>query len=170
MSIRALYISLDTYSPIDRDGNAHCYDNTMCTFFEPVNQQAPVGARVLTLNAFRYYLRTDLFACSTTHSEYAALQSAAGHNMTAFWEEVYRQGYDYLLYEWNYTYRHLFITTAPGPSNTPSWVRLVPISTPPLGQHAAYRLMFNNAPAMSRADCRTDKNGIWVVSAPTGPY
>jgi hypothetical protein len=137
----------------------------MCTFITPVNTLAPAGARVLTLNAYRYYLRTDLFTCSTSHSEYAALKDAAAEGMPAFWDEVYRQGYDYLLYEWNYTERHLYITTAPDPSNAPAWIHLVPISGKPGDEQVAYKIELDEPPSIPRVGCRIDDGGFWRVSA-----
>ncbi|MFN8461365.1 MAG: hypothetical protein U0X93_06295 [Anaerolineales bacterium] len=63
---RTLFIAADTYSPIDSRKNPQCYDSP-CEHLRPINEIAPeIGARVLTLSAFRYYLRSDLFACSTS--------------------------------------------------------------------------------------------------------
>jgi hypothetical protein len=73
---RTIYISLDTYSPIDVQGNPQCNTSRFCEYLKPINKIASQGDRVLTLSAFRYYLRTDLFTCSTGHGEYQRLQTA----------------------------------------------------------------------------------------------
>ena len=99
MTVRIFYISLATYSPIDQRGVPHCNDLPMCIFFNPVNQLANSGDRVLVLSAFRYYLRPDLLACSSEREDYTALDKAAGQSTDKFWEEVQRQGFRYVIFD-----------------------------------------------------------------------
>lgn len=164
IAARAVYVSVDTYAPIDSRGNAHCYDIAMCAFLDPLNAAASPGERVLTLNAYRYYLRNDLFACSTTHNEYARLQVFAAESSDAFWQEVYREGYAYLTYERNYSVRHLYMTMVPSPSNAPSWLQLLPISGAPGDAEVAYKIQVINPPPGPRAACKLDTQGIWQVA------
>jgi hypothetical protein len=99
MAVRTLFISLATYSPIVQNDVPQCRDLPMCTFFEPVNQLARPGDRVLVLSAYRYYLRPDLLACSSNKDDYLALEQAALQSPNKFWEEVQRQGYRYIIYD-----------------------------------------------------------------------
>ncbi len=126
MLLRIIFISVDTYSPIYHQGNAHCSGFIFCDFLKPVNDQHSRRPG-LTLNAFRYYLRSDLLACSTTHDEYSSLLKASNQNSGAFWIEAYRQGYKYVTYDKDYTSRHLKFTLISGPDNTPPWLSLRPI-------------------------------------------
>jgi hypothetical protein len=42
-----------------------------------VSHAASPGVRVLVLHAYRYYLRSDLFACSSEVDEYPPLEKLA---------------------------------------------------------------------------------------------
>jgi hypothetical protein len=161
--VRTVYVSLDTYSPLDKQGNPQCYDFPFCDFLKPVNQTAPPGARVLTLNAFRYYLRTDLFACSTEHDEYQILQNLSLDDSTAFWVEVYRDGYKYIAYESNYSVRHLRLGLIPNPYNTPPWLTLKPIYGAPGNPEVAYEIQANNPPIQVEETCQKTNEGIWEI-------
>jgi hypothetical protein len=99
MAARTFFISLATYSPIDQSGEPHCNVLPMCTFFNPVNQLANPGDRILVLSAFRYYLRSDLLACSSTRDDYITLEQAAIQSPDKFWEEVQRHGYRYIIFD-----------------------------------------------------------------------
>jgi hypothetical protein len=157
--VRTVYISLDTYSPIDEQGNPQCF----CNSIPPINNAAAPGDRVLTLSAFRYYLRTDLFACSTKHEEYQALRNAAKTGTESFWREVHRQGYEYLSFEIEYTTKHLQLGIIPSPENAPDWLELQPIYTSPGGAHIAYRMEIKNSPSETTAECKSNTSGIWEV-------
>jgi hypothetical protein len=164
MIARILFISIGTYSPLDKQGNPHCPDHPICNFLKPVNEVASQGERVLTLNAFRYYLRTDLFACSTTHEEYSSLLKASRENSDAFWSEAYRQGYKYVTYEENYSTRHLGLTLIPDPYNTPSWLSLQPIYGEPGDPEVAYQIKVTNPPLKVDLNCQKTLSGDWEVS------
>jgi hypothetical protein len=160
---RTMYIGLDTYSPIDKNGNPQCYDSRFCQFLRPVNEVASPGDRILTLNAFRYYLRSDLFACSTKHQEYEILQELSHENNTAFWSEVYRQGYKYVLYENDYTTRHLQLGMIPDPRNVPDWINLKPLYGKPGDLQIAYEIQVKKPVIEVEFKCLKNASGIWEV-------
>ena len=162
--IRTGLISLATYSPIDQQGNPKCSDFILCDFFSEINQTAESGERVLTLTAFRYYLREDLFACSTSNEEYSTLKDLSYESPELFWEEVYRQGYAYIAYENDYTTRHLQFNIIPDPKSTPKWIKLERIDNNATVSVAAYKIIFTQPPLGPRKSCELNKQGIWSVS------
>lgn len=167
MTFRTPYIALATYSPIDKLGAPHCYESYYCSFLEPVNQTAEPGDRVLALSAYRYYLRPDLFSCSSKHEEYLALETLSTESNTLFWEEIYRQGYKFITYEQNYSQVHLHLGIIPNPQNTPSWLTLKPIATPIYQENgkfeASYQIIVNNPPISMEKTCSLTENGSWQV-------
>jgi hypothetical protein len=165
LAIRVVYVSLDSYSPVDQQGNAHCSGISFCDFLESLNAAAQPGDRVLTLAAFRYYLRQDLFACSTSHEEYAVLQELSHSDPDAFWLQVYKYGFRYVAYEWNYTERHLYFGMHPGPSNVPSWLVLEPIGERTTDTEAAYRIRAVDPPEEVQTTCSL-RGGSWQLSKP----
>lgn len=163
IAVRIIYIALDSYSPIDKAGNPQCYDSQFCEFLRPINAVASPGDRVLTLNAFRYYLRSDLFACSPTHEEYRVLQELSYKDLESFWSEVYRQGYKFIAYENDYTTRHLQFRMIPSPDNTPDWMQLEPIYGKPGDSQIAYRIQVVNPPLTVEINCEKNQSGIWEI-------
>lgn len=161
--LRTTYLAVVSYSPVDALGNPQCKDFIFCDYLKPINDNANPGDRVLSLLAYRYYLRTDLFACSTDMDEYHALRNASLRSSEAFWEEVYLQGYTYIAYEKNYSVRHLFMTFIPSPSNAPAWMKLEPIYGKAGDSVVAYRIDVIQAPALSTKMCIKNKGGIWEV-------
>lgn len=161
--VRIVVISFSTYSPVDAKGNPQCYDSPLCDFFRPLNQLAPRGDRVLALNAYRYYMRQDLFACSSKADEYISLQEESTNGYDSFWEEVVRQGYTYVVYEANYSKRHLNIQLIPSPSDTPSWLTLETISGTTGKNLVVYHLVFKNPPTSSEKTCAEISPKLWLV-------
>jgi hypothetical protein len=161
--LRVTALSLDTYSPLDDKGNPQCRGHEFCDYLKPISEEAPQGARVLALSAFRYYLRTDLFVCSTFGDEYQLLHDASLKSADAFWEEAYRQGYSYVAYEANYSIRHLYIDFVPTPENTPSWMELTPMYAAPGDVAVAYRIKVTNPPVEMEKACMMNSNGVWEV-------
>lgn len=161
--LRTLFISIDSYSPVDRFGNPQCYDSRFCEYLRPINEIAPEGARVLTLSAFRYYLRSDLFACSTTHEDYLILQDLSNTDPDAFWREVYRQGYQFIAYENDYTTRHLQFGMIPSPENTPHWLTLQPIYGKPGDLQIAYQIHATMPPLNAEVGCEKTNQNVWEV-------
>jgi hypothetical protein len=161
--IRTIYISFDTYSPLDAQGNPHCSGNDFCDIITTINETAPIGARVLTLHPSRYYLRSDLFACSTTHNEYQILKDFSYSDYNEFWKEVYRLGYEYIAFEKDYTTRHLQMGFMLGPENVPAWIRLEQLFGNPEGTVIAYRIYYSNPPINVEFECGKDANGVWIL-------
>jgi hypothetical protein len=164
-AIRVVYIAIDTYSPLDKNGNPQCSNFSFCDYLKPINQNAQMGDRVLTFAAFRYYLRSDLFDCSTQNDEYIALQNLSHGHSTAFWAEVYREGYRYVAYENEYSVRHLQLGLIPNPYNTPPWMTLKPLYSKPGDPEVAYQILVNNPPVEVEETCRKTIDGIWEVQS-----
>jgi hypothetical protein len=168
---RAVFMDLNSYSPLDEKGNPQCHDFLLCKYLEPINQDAIPGDRVLTLSAYRYYLRTDLFACSTTHEEYKDLQTLSTEGTEEFWSEVYRQGYNYIAYENDYTTRHLGLQIIPSPRNTPEWISLERIDKPIESSTqtdiedlvAAYKITIIGTPPIDHEKQCVENSGGWSI-------
>jgi hypothetical protein len=159
---RVAVMSVQTFSPIDKNGQAHCYDIGFCTFFEAANDQAPLGARVFVLNAYRYYLRPDLFACSSRMDEYASLSQLAQENPSAFWAEVYRRGFAFLVYEENFSVRHTHFGVLPDAASAPEWLHVEVLSA--ISQAGiVYRLEASDAPYQRETSCVRNERGIWEI-------
>lgn len=163
ISLRTLFISLATYSPIDSQGRANCYTIHFCAFLDPLNQSAPEGARVFILNAYRYYLRPDLFACSSQADEYAPLQALAKGNTGMFWAELYRQGFRYITYEETFAEFHSHFGAIPSPDSAPEWLNITVISS--TIHEKVYQLQPVHPPFLPLKTCAQTEDGIWRVIA-----
>ncbi|MFT3894639.1 MAG: hypothetical protein QM730_23670 [Anaerolineales bacterium] len=163
INIRTAYSVLDTYSPIDKLGNPQCTGSRFCEYLNSINNSAAPGDCVLTLSAFRYYLRTDLFICSTGHDEYQRLQAASQIDSAALWGEIYRQGYKYIAYENDYTTRHAQLEIIPDPNNAPEWIDLEPLFGKPEDLQIAYKINVSNPPIQPETSCQKKSSGIWEV-------
>ena len=163
VNFRIVYISLDTYSPIDERGSPQCYDHLFCDYLKSISDNAAQGERVLTMNAYRYYLRSDLFVCSTRADEYSTIRDASLKSPDKFWEEVYRQGYTYVAYEKNYSIRHLYMDFLPNPNNAPSWMELEPIYGDPEDPVVAYKINVHEPPISRLKTCAQNEDRIWEV-------
>ncbi len=162
--LRSVYISVSTFSPVDEQGNPHCYDSALCEQVASINADAEPGDRVLTLSAFRYYLRTDLFACSTDHTEYRTLTNLLPQSTEELWLEVYRQGYKYISYEQGYAMDHVQLKIIPSPENTPRWIKLELIYGKVGDQHIVYRIHVINPPIPVETTCTwNEDSGIWEI-------
>jgi hypothetical protein len=161
--VRVLFISISTYSPVDDSNSPQCYDSTLCEYIRPINQVASDGERVLALNAYRYYMRPDLFACSSKADEYILLQKASLDGANEFWEEVFREGYQYVVYEENFAKIHMLINLTLNPDETPSWLTLEPISGISGEDHVVYRLIAENPPFVPEKICKEISPGLWLV-------
>ena len=161
--IRSFYISLITYSPIDEEGNPRCYNSALCNQFEAANKYASPGERVLVLSPFRYYLRSDLFACSTSHEDYRRLQTASQKGNLEFWDEVYRQGYKYIIYDKNYAALHLELAIIPDPNNAPNWIKLEAIFGNPGDSQVTYKIIASNSFSEIGLSCLQDSSNNWTI-------
>ena len=165
IGIRSFSIAFDTYSPIDSKGQPQCYDTYFCTFLYPINQTATLGDRVLVLSAYRYYLRSDLFACSSQAAEYPALETLARQNSPDFWVEAYRKGFRFVAYEKIFSEQYSLFGTIPNPKLSPSWLH---VTTPfPNIQNSEIVYFINavNPPFQPTTSCRQNLAGIWEVEA-----
>lgn len=163
ITLRVAYFALDTYSPLDKRGNPQCSDYNFCDYLQPINDNAELGARVLSLMAFRYYLRADLLVCSTQGKEYDLIREASFISPQKFWEEAYRQGYAYVAYEKNYSVRHLYMDFVPDPESAPAWMNLQQIYTNANEDVAAYKInIIGAAPIFQEKTC-IQNNGVWKI-------
>lgn len=163
MLARTFIISTAAYSPIDQNSNPQCRGNILCKYLIAINKSAPPHERVLSLSAYRYYLRNDLFVCSSTHSDYDLLKQSAQQSVNSFWEEVIRQGYTYIAYEFEYTTRHLQFGVIPSPENTPSWLKLERLDHTNSNIVAAYKIYLDNPPVKAQYNCRENNKNILEV-------
>ena len=161
--VRVFFISVSTFSPIDKNSIPQCYDSPLCDFIRPLNQVASLGDRVLALNAYRYYMRPDLLACSSKANEYNLLQKASLDGSNAFWEEVFRQGYQYVVYEKNFTEKHLLIDLTISPKETPDWMTLEAISGVSGRNLVVYHLVVENPPFKPQKSCSEVSPELWLV-------
>ncbi|MBL8062513.1 MAG: hypothetical protein JNK32_05810 [Anaerolineales bacterium] len=161
--LRTGIISIQTHSPLDTKGDPQCSGYTLCDYLEPINQVSPTGARILTLSAYRYYLRNDLFVCSTKAEEYSKLQTFTENDSEAFWEYIYQMGYTFIAYEYDYTNRHLQLNINPSPDNAPSWLKLERIDDVTADYVSAYKINVTEPPTAIQYECRVNENGIWDV-------
>lgn len=166
MSARTAIIALGSYSPVDRTGQAHCYFLDLCSFMSPLNESAAPGARVFVVNAYRYYLRPDLFACASRADEYAKLGVLAKQASPDFWMELYREGFRYVTYESNFATFHSRFGTLPPFDSLPNWLRVSTLSSNIegiYGDQVVYSLQAAQAPFPSESYCQQDESGIWQV-------
>ena len=162
IAFRILFISVDTYSPVDNDGQAHCSNISFCTFFSLINEIASPGDRVFSLNAYRYYLRNDLFVCSSRSTEYGNLMKLAQENSPEFWTELYRMGYKYVAYENNFSQFHSRFGTIPSHQITPEWLKVEIISSE--NENRVYRISTENPPFAPDNFCRIDDTNVWKLT------
>jgi hypothetical protein len=163
MGGRTILIALDTYSPVDERGQAHCYDAPLCAFLDPLNRTADRGDRVLVINAYRYYLRPDLFACSSGSEEFLTLGNLARQNSPAFWVEAYRQGFDYITYEANFAEIHTGFGTLPDPELAPDWLHVNTISAVPRIGEFVYHLETTDPPFQPDRSCVQSEGSQWLI-------
>lgn len=160
---RVIFFSLDAYSPLNEKGDPECSHFYFCDYLGSINKSASEGSRTLTLTAYRYYLRSDLFACSTKGDEYITLRDASEAGTNNFWNEVYRQGYSYVAYENNYSVRHLSIDLIPKPTNVPNWMKLEPIYGTPEDETTAYKIIVTSKPPIGVKKTCVQENNVWAV-------
>lgn len=159
--LRMIVIAVDTYSPVENNGQARCSDISFCTFFSPMNEIAKPGDRVFSLNAFRYYFRNDLFVCSSRSTEYEKLKHFAQENSPEFWTELYRQGYGFVAYENNFSVYHSRFGTIPSHSIAPAWLKVEVISSE--HENLLYQLTAQNPPYEANYSCQKNALGEWQL-------
>ena len=115
------------------------------------------------INAYTYYLQPDLLSCSTTPEEYILLQDLSHKDSNYFWEEVYRQGYEYIIYEYNFSQRHLVLGMTPSIENTPTWMTLETIFSSSTQTDFVYRIITDTHPPFEQKSCEQTPSGSWVI-------
>ncbi len=163
VAARSLNTSFGAYSNFDSTGTPQCSNTPFCEYLKPINKQAKQGDRILTLGAYRYYLRSDLFECSTSHFEYIKLQELSSKDMGTFWREVYRLGFKFIAFEKDYTIRHLQFSQTPDPENTPAWMTLIPLYTTSSNEFAAYQIQVENPPIDMEVFCGKGSGDVWTI-------
>ncbi len=160
---RTVLIALASYSPVDSAGQSQCYNLDFCSFLSPLNQSAAPGERVFVLNAYRDYLRPDLFACASQAKDYDRPEQLAKQGSAGFWTELYREGFDYVTYETNFSTYHVHFGSLPPINEVPGWLHVTEFSSNPDGLEKVYRLQAVQ-PLLQRAShCQLDPQGIWRV-------
>ncbi len=137
-------------------GNEPCLlDRQHCQAAEVINQVAPVGARVLQLNYFTYWLRADLLQ-TLMHAEEVNLKDM---NSEQTWTALYKRDFKYILYD---TATHQYLESLYYLKNLPSWVQLKNLYT--LDNVSVYEIQYNGAP-VSEIDVKVVSNGAghWQV-------
>lgn len=165
IGIRTTVISLVTYAPIDKTGQPICSDFVFCNFMTPINQTASPGDRVLALNAYRYYLRTDLFSCSTQTWEYPALQKLAMSDPAGFWTRVYQQGYRFVAVEKNFSQFHTRFGKIPNPESAPDWMKITTLVSTPEDREIVYRIETINPPFEPEVRCNQNPAKVWLLES-----
>jgi len=163
MGIRTLLIAFTAYLPTENISKNDCYDTNLCNFVNTINQPAATGDRVLVLHAYRYYLRSDLFACSSRVDEYNVLQPLARQNSEEFWAEVYRRGYQFIMFEQHLSEDRYSFGKLPSLDTIPEWLQIKTLYSSPQANQIIYQLKSVNPPIPVEIFCRKDSNGIWQL-------
>lgn len=161
---RILFFSIIAYTPLDSNNYPICTEIPFCEAVSEANLVAAPGERILTLNAYLYYLQPDLLSCATTPDEYIVLQDLSHEDPIKFWEEIYRQGYEYIIYEENYSQRHLKLGLTPSTENTPTWLTLETIFENSIKKVYVYRIITDNPPNIDQKSCEHTPFGSWIIS------
>jgi hypothetical protein len=130
-------------------------DRQHCQAAEVINQVAPVGARVLQLNYFTYWLRADLLQ-TLMHAEEVNLKDL---NSEQTWAALYRRDFKYILHD---TATHQYLESLYHLKDLPPWVQLKNLYT--LDNVSVYEIQYENPP-VSEKDVKVVSNGAghWQV-------
>lgn len=126
MLFRTISIFVITYSPYQEKPlqNFECNDLPPCMLVTKLNNISKPYERILVLGGYRYYLRPDLLAETSTRKDYIRLESAAKISGDAFWEEIICQNYTLIVYDSFYTQYILRFTNLPSLTTLPHWVEI----------------------------------------------
>ncbi len=164
MSGRAADIGLVAYAPVDRLGQPHCFDiQAACAGLDHLSQVAAPGSRVFIVNAYRYYLRPDLFACSSEAQEYTVGERLAQLNSSDFWTYLYKAGFRYITYDTYYAMDHADFGRLPSLAGAPPWLRVSQLSSTSDGYYRIYEIHAVNPPYQPDSSCSKDSTGAWQV-------
>lgn len=163
MCTRTLLIAVMTYFPPGDKGFSYCADTNLCNFVEALNQAASPGDRVLVLHGYRYYMRPDLFACSSRVEEYSTLERLARQNSPDFWVEVYRQGYKFITFDPLSAERRYRFGKLPGPDTVPESMAIKVLYSMPDANQYIYQLEASNPATRPEILCRENPAGVWQL-------
>jgi hypothetical protein len=163
--IRTLMIAIITYFPYHPEEQPFCPDSNLCKYMETVNLSASPGERVFVLHAYRYYLRPDLFACSSRVDDYYELEDLARENSPEFWVELVKRGYHFIMYEehlsvYRYHFGHL-----PALDTVPSWIMIKNLYTNRDNTQVIYEIEVTNPPVQPQIVCEQNATGTWQIIA-----
>ncbi|MCE7915896.1 MAG: hypothetical protein DYH15_14835 [Nitrosomonas sp. PRO4] len=164
MPSRTLAMSFEAYAPIQNDGQALCYGLDDCTYFNVVNEVALPGDRVFVLFAYRYYLRPDLFVCSSRVEDYSYFAHLRDENPTLFWSELYNEGYKYIVYEKHLSEKRYQFGRLPDLSTVPDWLHVEEIAVSEKGDNFVYSLDTRDPPFLPEKKCVKSRSGLWVIT------
>jgi hypothetical protein len=167
LCIRILMIGGITYLPVDGESQFHCSDNNLCNFMETVSRSAAPGDRILVLHAYRYYLRPDLFACSSQVDEYPVLENLAQQNSPEFWVQVYRQGYKFILFEKHLSESRYHFGKLPSPTIAPDWMDIKTLYSNQDGTQKIYKIETTIPPVRQEITCTQNSVGNWQITPKT---
>ena len=163
MGARTLILAVTAYLPPNNISSADCSDTNLCNFMETINQRAAPGDRVFVLHAYRYYLRPDLFACSSRVEEYAILEPFARQNSSEFWVELYRRGYRFIIFEQHLSERRYNFGKLPDPDSAPDWLQIKNLYSSLKAEQLIYQLEAVAPPISVEISCRKDSKGLWQL-------
>lgn len=169
MGIRILLIALTGYLPHGTIRRSDCHDTRLCDFVATINEPAAPGTRVLVLHGYRYYLRPDLFACSSQVQEYALLEPLARQNSSEFWVEAYRQGYQFIMFEQHLSEERYHFGKLPDLDTVPNWLTVKTLYASPTGNQLIYELGAVDPPIQHEISCQQDSAGVWQVIPSVAP-
>src|SRR5690606_36821403 len=133
-----------------------------CGAIVAASELIPEGERVLNLNPYGYYLREDLFACSSNWLDYLELlQTYQGQGPTAYWEHIWREGVRYVIIAPElHMVRRATSSLGVEPDTAPDWLNIDAIHEETIysSDHSTdwvsiYRLSAVNAPVESVNTC-----------------
>jgi hypothetical protein len=165
MNVRTLLISLVAYLPAEQIRLEDCHDTNLCAIIETINQPAAPGDRVFVLHAYRYYLRSDLFACSSRVEEYDVLEPLARQDAPDFWVELYRRGFRFVMFEEHLSESRYRFGELPDINTAPDWLQIKALYLSPNGTQKVYQLETISPPLLPEISCKQDSAGIWQLTS-----
>lgn len=130
---------------------------------DTVSRSASPGDRVLVLHAYRYYLRPDLFACSSQVDEYSELEKLAHQNSSDFWVKVYRRGFDLIIFEQHLSESRYQFGKLPNLETAPDWMEIKLLYTNSNGTQLIYKIDAIAPPFQPEIFCTQNSKGIWQI-------
>ena len=161
LCLRTFMIAIVTYFPQDSAQEPYCPDSNLCKFMSTLNKTAAPGDRVFVLHAYRYYLRPDLFACSSQQQEYYPLQDLARQNSAEFWTELQRLGFHYIMFEQHLSEQRYHFGKLPSLDTVPDSMDVRVLYSNPGATQVIYELETNHP--TTKVSCVEDSKRIWKL-------